>query len=87
MRFCPVSCLNLTDRRDLLKNSAAAICSVVMGSERWRRMYADAGFWLKKAFTARDMLRAMELAGEMSGGLLGYMSATGLFAAMLPSDA
>ena len=72
-------------RMDLL----SALSSTDLGGRerRWRRMYADAGFWLKKAFTARDMLRAMELAGEMSGGLLGYMSATGLFAAMLPSDA
>ena len=67
----------------------SALSSTDLGGRerRWRRMYADAGFWLNKAFTARDMLRAMELAGEMSGGLLGYMSATGLFAAMLPSDA
>lgn len=48
----------------------------------WRRMYDDAGFWMKSAFTSRDLLRAMSLAGELAGGLLGFAAATGFFAAM-----
>ena len=67
-------------RMDLL----AELSSVDLGGaeRKWRRMYPDAGFWMKSAFTSRDILRAMSLAGEFSGGLLGFAAATGLFAAM-----
>lgn len=44
---------------------------------RWRRMYDDAGYWLKSALTARDVLGAIALAGEECEGLLAYITATG----------
>lgn len=46
---------------------------------RWRRLYEDAGYWLKSALTARDMLRAMALAGELGTGLLNYAVGAGFF--------
>lgn len=46
---------------------------------RWRRLYEDAGYWLKSALTARDMMRAMALAGELVTGLLNYAVGTGFF--------
>lgn len=50
---------------------------------RWRRLYDDAGYWLKGAVTARDVMRAMALAGETCGGLLHYAAATGFCERML----
>lgn len=50
---------------------------------RWRRIYADAGYWLKRAFTVHDMLCAMKLAGATCKGLLHYVSATGFCERML----
>lgn len=50
---------------------------------RWRRLYDDAGYWLKSAVTARDVMRAMALAGETCGGLLHYAAATGFCERML----
>lgn len=44
---------------------------------RWRRLYDDAGYWLKSALTARDVLGAIALAGEECEGLLAYITATG----------
>lgn len=43
----------------------------------WRRLYPDAGYWLKHALTSRTVLKTLALAGELSGGLLGYAAATG----------
>lgn len=48
----------------------------------WRRLYPDAGYWLKSEITARDVTTAMKLAGARSDGLLGYAFATGVMAAM-----
>ena len=57
------------------------------GAERkWRRMYDDAGFWMKSAFTSADMIRAMALGGELSGGLLALAAATGFFGARTPEE-
>ena len=44
---------------------------------RWRRLYEDAGFWLKENFTTKELLSSMALCGEISGGLLGYAKASG----------
>ena len=44
---------------------------------RWRRIYDDAGFWLKENFSSKELLSIMALAGETSKGLLGYAKATG----------
>lgn len=59
-----------------------ASCDLTSAERKWRRMYEDAGFWMKSAFTSADMLRAMALAGELSGGLLGFAAGTGFLAAM-----
>ena len=69
-------------RMDLI--SELACCDLSSAERKWRRMYDDAGFWMKSAFTSEDVLRALALAGEMSGGLLGFAAGTGLTAAMLP---
>lgn len=71
-------------RMDLLAELSS---SDLGGAERkWRRMYDDAGFWMKSAFTSGDMIRAMALAGELSGGLLAFAAATGFFAAMTAEE-
>lgn len=44
---------------------------------RWRRLYEDAGFWLKENFTTKELLSIMALCGEISGGILGYAKASG----------
>lgn len=44
---------------------------------KWRRLYEDAGFWLKENFTTKELLSSMALCGEISGGLLGYAKASG----------
>ena len=67
-------------RLDLIAELAGA--ELGTSARRWRRMYDDAGFWMKSAFTSGDMIRAMALAGETAGGLLGFASATGVFDAM-----
>lgn len=71
-------------RMDLLSELSSADLG---GAERkWRRMYDDAGFWMKSAFTSADMIRAMALGGELSGGLLALAAATGFFGAMTPEE-
>lgn len=67
-------------RLDLIAELAGA--ELGTSARRWRRMYEDAAFWMKSAFTSGDMIRAMALAGETAGGLLGFASATGVFDAM-----
>ena len=67
-------------RMDLIAELAS--CDLTSAERKWRRMYEDAGFWMKSAFTSADMLRAMALAGELSGGLLGFAAGTGFLAAM-----
>lgn len=44
---------------------------------KWRRTYDDAGYFLRSAFTAREVTEAMALAGTVSGGLLHYAATTG----------
>ena len=62
-------------RMDLLdKLEGASLRSV---SRTWRRIYEDAGFWLRGELTAKDMLSAMRLAGYLSDNLLGYAYAIG----------
>ncbi len=46
----------------------------------WRRLYPDAGYWLKSEVTRADMLGAMSLAGAFSDSLLGYAFASGITA-------
>lgn len=50
------------------------------GQRFWRRLYPDAGYWLKREVNENDLLRAMALAGAFSDGLLGYAFASGVTA-------
>ncbi len=43
----------------------------------WRRLYPDAGYWLKSELSQRAVLNALSLAGELSDNLLGYAYSTG----------
>lgn len=44
----------------------------------WRRLYPDAGYWLKGEITTDAMLKCMSLAGSMSDNLLGFAYASGV---------
>ena len=46
----------------------------------WRRIYPDAGYWLKSEVTVDELLRAVTLAGAISDSLLGFAFASGLTA-------
>lgn len=46
----------------------------------WRRLYDDAGFWLKRYADTEELFKVMALASELSeGGLLKYIKRTGFF--------
>lgn len=45
--------------------------------KRWRRLYADAGYWLKSAFSSNSLLTAMRLSAEIGNGLLRYIAESG----------
>ena len=45
--------------------------------KRWRRIYPDAGYWLKSAFTTNSLLTAMKLSAEVGHGLLRYICESG----------
>lgn len=50
----------------------------VHGMQRfWRRLYDDAGYWLKSEISASETLSCMALAGAVSDNLLGYAYASG----------
>ncbi len=51
--------------------------------KKWRRLYSDAGYWLKSAFTCRTLLKALTLSSEIGDGLLRYVGETGYADAML----
>ncbi len=44
----------------------------------WRRLYPDAGYWLKSEISAKEMLHMLALAGAQSDNLLGYAYASGI---------
>ena len=46
----------------------------------WRRLYPDAGYWLKSEITCRDLLSGLTLAGSLSESLLGFAYASGVTA-------
>ncbi len=46
--------------------------------KRWRRLYSDAGYWLKSTFTAKSLIEAMKLSAEIGDGLLRYIAESGL---------
>ncbi len=66
-------------RMDLLRLAGADFHA----SQRfWRRIYPDAGYWLKSEFSVKELFCAMKLAGASSDGLLGYAYAMGVLADM-----
>ncbi|MBO4380929.1 MAG: hypothetical protein J5815_02105 [Clostridia bacterium] len=62
-------------RTDLLEKLSAA--DVHKSQRVWRRIYDDAGYFLKDALTAKDVHDAVLLAGSVSENLLGYAYAMG----------
>jgi len=44
----------------------------------WRRLYPDAGYWLKSEISAKEMLHMLSIAGAQSDNLLGYAYASGI---------
>jgi hypothetical protein len=44
----------------------------------WRRLYIDAGYWLKSEITASEVLECMRLASVESRSLAGYAFASGM---------
>lgn len=63
-------------RMDLLEKLANID---VHGMQRfWRRLYPDAGYWLKNEISAKEMLEVLALAGAKSDNLLGYAYASGI---------
>ena len=52
-----------------------------LGRQRfWRRLYPDAGYWLKSEVTICELMSAMTLAGAFSDSLLGLAFASGILA-------
>lgn len=63
-------------RMDLLEKTANID---VHGMQRfWRRLYGDAGYWLKSELSVKQLLKALSLAGAVSDNLLGYAYAGGI---------
>lgn len=63
-------------RMDLLEKTANID---VHGMQRfWRRLYGDAGYWLKSELSVKQLLKALSLAGAVSDNLLGYAYADGI---------
>lgn len=63
-------------RLDLLEKLASID---LHGMQRfWRRLYLDAGYWLKSEITATEVLRCMRLASCQSASLAGYAFASGI---------
>lgn len=63
-------------RMDLLEKLAGID---LHGMQRfWRRLYPDAGYWLKSEISAKEMLHFLCLAGAKSDNLLGYAYASGM---------
>ena len=44
----------------------------------WRRLYPDAGYWLKGELTCKDLTDSLTLAGARSENLLGFAYASGV---------
>ena len=44
----------------------------------WRRLYPDAGYWLKGEITCKDLTDSLKLAGARSENLLGFAYASGV---------
>ncbi len=44
----------------------------------WRRLYPDAGYWLKGEITCRDLITCLSLTGYLSDSLLGFAYASGV---------
>lgn len=62
-------------RLDLLEKLRAV--DFHSAQKKWRRIYSDAGYWLKSAFTTKSLLTAMKLSAEVGHGLLRFISESG----------
>ena len=62
-------------RLDLLEKLRAV--DFHSAQKKWRRVYSDAGYWLKSAFTTSSLLTAMRLSAEIGHGLLRFISESG----------
>ncbi len=62
-------------RLDLLEKLRAV--DFHSAQKRWRRIYSDAGYWLKSAFTTKSLLTAVKLSAEIGHGLLRFISESG----------
>lgn len=63
-------------RMDLLERLANID---VHGMQRfWRRLYGDAGYWLKGEITAKELIALLPVVGAKSDNLLGYAYASGI---------
>ena len=62
-------------RLDLLEKLRAV--DFHSAQKRWRRIYPDAGYWLKGAFTTKLLYTAMRLSAEIGHGLLRYILESG----------
>ena len=63
-------------RLDLLEKLAGA--DVHSMQRFWRRLYLDAGYWLKSEICASEVIECMRLAGATSDSLAGYAFASGI---------
>ena len=62
-------------RLDLLEKLRAV--DFHSAQKKWRRLYSDAGYWLKGAFTTKSLLTALRLSAEISHGLLRFIAESG----------
>lgn len=62
-------------RLDLLERLKTA--DFHSSQRKWRRIYADAGYWLKSTFTTNTLTEAMKLSAEIGDGLLRYIAESG----------
>ncbi|MBR4800752.1 MAG: hypothetical protein IK048_03705 [Clostridia bacterium] len=67
-------------RTDLLEKLSAV--DMHKSQRVWRRIYDDAGYFLKDALTAKDVKYAATLAGSLSDNLLGFAYACGVLNAV-----
>lgn len=47
----------------------------------WRRLYPDAGYWLKSEVSCKELEKSLALAGSQSENLLGFAYASGILSA------
>jgi hypothetical protein len=74
-RYFRISYILSEYRMDLLEKLSGAEFHTVQ--RFWRRIYTDAGYWLKSALSVKDVTQALCMASVLSDGLLGFVGASG----------